>query len=388
MKKYFLLCFLLATIHAFSQEFDQLLTERRPNCADIAYNSGLYFVKYMQENKLDTAALLLNYWEMKCGIYEPIFRAKILLALQTGTFNDSLLGNNPLRYMSNYKNRIKIIQDETPYHRYDGYKSFYGYVPPGQAFDTYTSQMAIKLKDDYDPESMEYLLAEFYGDDSEAVFSRIQLPQHRGSKLYENYNEQLQSYLTMSEWNLSFSAGVWVPTGNITQLGCHPEIGLQVGWKYKKMNYDLICAVKFINAYNDYYVRRKGSTEPELTNYFLGYTIGIDVGRDIFARNHHEVQLIAGIAYDGFQVIKEDKDAGIKSLSVNSYNFNIGLGYRYYVKEHWYWGIRAKINFVDYTLNRVLDFTGFPVTIHIVVGGLDNIFRNDGLRNLRYKIRP
>ncbi|MBK7174449.1 MAG: hypothetical protein IPH84_14740 [Bacteroidales bacterium] len=58
----------------------------------------------------------------------------------------------------------------------------------------------------------------------------------------------------------------------------------------------------------------------------------------------------------------------MKSASAATYNINAGVGYRYYLKDNLYLGIRAKYNFVDYTLNHVVDFTGNPITIQFIVG--------------------
>lgn len=74
-----------------AQNFDNLMSKKQIDCRDISYNSSIYFIKYMQENKLDSAKALLQYWENKCGAREPIYRAKILLALIQNEYNDTLL---------------------------------------------------------------------------------------------------------------------------------------------------------------------------------------------------------------------------------------------------------------------------------------------------------
>ncbi|MDR1198414.1 MAG: hypothetical protein LBK94_05300 [Prevotellaceae bacterium] len=385
MKKIYILFFMIFTNNAFCQNFDDLLyTANKVDCSDISYNASLYFVKYMTENKIDSAKNLLNYWEIKCGMLEPILRAKILLALKENNFNDSILGNNVLYYIFNYQSRMNMIQKEI-YYEYDTYKQYYGFVPPAQEFDTYTCNLATDLKEIYDSESVEHLLAEFYSDGSDSIFLKLQQNKYEGTVLYSKYSEALNSALNRKEWHIAFFTGTWIPTGNLNSLGVHPELGLLMGFKYKKYSYDVTMSFKFINAPNKYYVKRKNS-EPQLTKHFMGGNIGIDIGRDIYARKKHEIQLIAGAAFDGFEVIKEDKDKDIKSLNVNSYNFNIGFGYRYYIND-WYIGLRAKYNFVDYTLGNVVDFTGNPITINIVIGGLSDIFRNSRLESLKYKVR-
>jgi len=387
MHRFTALLLLTFSTHVFSQDFDDLMTKKIMDCSDISYNSGLYFIKYLSEDKNDSAKSILNYWENKCGFREPIFRARILFALKMGSFSDELFSEGALNHIFNYQNRREMIIFSN-YYSYDNYKSYYGYIPPGQQFDKYTYELALKLKANYDPGSIEYLFAEFYSDNSDTIFSKIQSNSYNSTFLASEYNKAIQEYVKLPEYHMSWITGIWIPTGELKQLGVHPELGFQIGMKHKKMNYDLVMAFKFINSPNYYYATRtKSSDSTELTNDFFGGHIGLDIGRDIYSKNGHELQIAGGIAFDGFDVFKEDKDENIESESVASYNFNVGIEYRYYIRNSLYLGLRTKYNIVDYTLNNVLDFTGNPVTIHFIIGGVNNVMRNTNLKALKYKLR-
>lgn len=93
---------------------------------------------------------------------------------------------------------------------------------------------------------------------------------------------------------------------------------------------------------------------------------------------------MGGIAFDGFDVLEEDLDSGLKSASAASLNLNLGVGYRYYLKNNGYLGLRVKYHFVDYASNHVVDFTGNPITIQFVIGGLTNDYRKRNLNALKY----
>ena len=154
------------------------------------------------------------------------------------------------------------------------------------------------------------------------------------------------------------------------------------------MNYDCTITFKFINAPHDYWARRTKSTDSlELTNHFFGGYFGIDIGRDLFCIKGNELQVIGGIALDGFDALKEDKTRNLESESVWTYNINFGLGYRYYITNSLYLGIRVKYNIVDYALNHVVDFTGNPITIQLTVGHVNGEDRNRTLRSLDYEQR-
>lgn len=371
----------------FGQNFDHIMTKKQIDCSDISYNSGLYFVKYIQENKLDSAKYLLQYWEGKCGMREPIYRAKILLALKQNQYNDSLLTEGTLNNIFNYQNRMDMIKYSN-YYSDDNYKSYYGFIPPGQEFDKFTQELSKTLIKEYEPNQIEYLLSEFYGENSDTIFSKIQSNIYGQTPLTTEYKKAVDKYVNMAEFHISWVTGLWIPTGELKKIGSHPELGFQMGAKHKKMNYDLIMAFKFNNSPNDYYARRtKSGDSLELTNHFFGGHIGFDIGRDIYSKNGHEFQLTGGIAFDGFDALEEDKDNNLESESTWTYNFNFGLGYRYYVTNTFYLGLRAKYNIVDYSLNNVVDFTGNPITIQFIIGGVNNVFRNNNLKALKYKLR-
>lgn len=386
MRRILLIALLFTSIKTFGQDFDNLMVKKQLDCSDISYNSALLFEKYFTDNKIDSAKYLLDYWKSKCGLREPVERARLLLAINEGNFQDSLLTERIVFYIFNYQNRMNMIKYHSSY-SYDNYKPYYGYIPIGQEFDKFTQKAFNNLKVKYKPEDIEYLLCEFYSDNCDTIFSKIQTNAYRGSMLAKVYNKITEEYLSIPEFHMSWITGIWIPTGNLKKLGSHPELGFQMGVKNKKMNYDLIMAINFGNSANSYYARRTVSSNLELTNHFLGGHIGIDIGRDIFAKKGHELQLIGGIALDGFDVLEEVKDQNLKAATTWTYNFNFGLGYRYYVTNGFYLGLRAKYNVVDYTLNKLIDFTGNPITIQFIVGGVSNIFRNNNLKALRYKLR-
>lgn len=383
----FILLVGLMTMSVSAQDFDHLMTKKQIDCSDVSLNSSLLFVQYINDNKTDSASNLLQYWESKCGLREPIFRAKILLAIQTGQFNDSLLSKGSLNNIFNYQNRMDMMKTANHYH-YDNYKPYYGYIQLGGPFDIYTKILAENLKEKQDPESIEYLLTEFYSDNSDTILSKIQSKNYEESSLAKEYNETVAYYTKMYEVHLSWITGVWIPTGALKQVGVHPELGFQTGFKHRKMNYDMTMTLKFLNSPNAFEARRPDSGGiVELTNHFFGGHIGLDIGRDIWTYKAHELQLTGGIAFDGFDVLKEDTNNNLKSATVSSYNFNIGTGYRYYLNDKLYLGLRVKYNVVDYTMNNVIDFTGNPITIQFIVGGVNNTIRNENLKALKYKLR-
>jgi hypothetical protein len=385
MKKIFVVFCLILSSNISAQNFDSLMTvNRQLDCSDIAYNSALLFEKYCSNNQYDLAKSILKYWEKKCGYREPLHRAHLLLALKKMEYHDSLLTQNILVNVFNYKARMDMVKYHN-YYDYEMYKSYYGYIPAGQEFDMFTVKEFERLKSMYGTNTIEYLLCEFYSDNHDTLFVKLQTNDYGTSTLAQEYNKTLRRYVNMYDIHLSLVTGIWIPTGKLNLLGVHPELGFQTGVKHKKMNYDMTILLRFVRSPNEYLAKRAKSDDSELTNRFLGAYIGLDIGRDIYVSGKHELQLTGGIAFDGFDALQEDKDLDLKSASAGSYNFNMGLAYRYYLSNGRYIGLRAKYNIVDYTLNNVVDLTGNTISIQFIYGKLTNNTKANNLKALKYK---
>src|SRR6188474_3200186 len=114
MKKLFFLVVLLASGAQAQQGFDSLMTRRVPTCLDISYNCTYLFQEYVTAEKEDSVRMLLEYWQGKCRMQEMIQRSRILYALRFHTYNDSLIDDNALYYMSQFRDLVKYIGSHSP----------------------------------------------------------------------------------------------------------------------------------------------------------------------------------------------------------------------------------------------------------------------------------
>lgn len=392
MKSFFVpFLLLLVPFVGMSQDFETMLSVRPVDCREISYNSSLHYVRLMQEDKIDSVYSLLDFWEKKCGDREPIMRAKILLALTQGTFSENLLPEKPLDNVFAYQTRMRVIGSAS-YSTYDEYPAYFGFVPPGQEFDNYTRDLAKALKDSYPQETLEYLFAEFYGDNADTIISKLKSEPFASSRLGMQYKENIENYINLPEGHYSFNTGIWMPTGHLRKMGNHPEFGFQMGVKHLKMNYDLTMGLAFVKSKESYYAYDERIDSTYLTDHFMGFNIGVDFGRDIFNYRKHEIQAIVGIAYAGIENFKSDNDNDddtddSNDITSGTYDLNFGFEYRYYLNGKTYLGIRPKYHIVDYTLSDIIDFTGNPVTVSIIIGFVNNIYKENNLKNLRYRYR-
>jgi len=370
---------------ALSQvNMDSLMTETAPNCENIAYNSTKLIEKYYNNSKIDSAIMVLNYWENKCGINEPIIRIKILFSILQNSFNENLYDTTILNYMYQYESRVSRKQQA---YYYEYYKPSFGYVPINGDFDKFTYKLANNLKDKQDKNTLEYLFCKFYTDNFDYFYSEIQKNSNfNNSAIRTNYYKIVDEYINMPEFHWNFFTGIWIPTNNTALLGNHYHLGFKGGVLYKKWTCNLSLYFKFGNSLNEYEVLYSDTILK--TNHFFGGYFGLDFERQLISFKGNRIYISAGVGWDGFDAIDVDindnnpyNDEGI---SINSLNLNSGLIYRYQFKNNNYIGLSGTFNYVNYKNLGGTNFSGNTYTISLSFGGFSNQIKNYNLKSLRY----
>ncbi len=219
------------------------------------------------------------------------------------------------------------------------------------------------------------------------MYDEIQNPEkYKGTKLKEYYYNQVNIYVNQADFHWAVFSGVWAPFGQASLLGNHPLLGFEFGSKYRKTYFNVSMYLKFANATNNYTFLLADSAR--VTNHFFGGYIELDCEREILKIRRNEFNILAGIAWDGFDTIEtntnDDRTDNDKGKSINSLNLNVGLGYRYIFKNSAYLGIRGKYNFVNYKNVGGTDLSGHTVTIAFVYGGFLNSMKSYNLERYNY----
>jgi len=360
---------------------DTTRTEYYNDYEYVAYNSTYLIMKYYKIHDYDSALLVLNDWETACGASEPITRTRILLAINDNAFDESIYDSTIVDDVLNY---IYRMESKTPENLYSGYESYFGYVPIRGEYDYFTQSLADTLLSRGFDTPLELLFCQFYANIVTNPLKAIQTETlYNNSDIKTYYLNRAKKCFSKSGFNFNLFTGIWIPTGNASLLGNHPLIGLQGGIKSNKMTYNLTLAFKFVNSANDYVILKDGYTDT--TNYFFGGYIGLDTERELYKGKKNEIDLLAGIGYDGFQSINtnnnSDPNAG---HSINSLNTNFGLGYRYFYKKNKYIGLQAKYNIVNYNNKGGTNLMGDCFTVTISIGGLNQSAKENCLYDLRY----
>ncbi|NVO12163.1 MAG: hypothetical protein HXX16_19550 [Bacteroidales bacterium] len=340
-------------------------------CEKNSNKYALLFIKRLNESKPDSINEIFRKWKLSCGQCEPLQRAKILYHLKFNTFNDSVLSESISCNIKIFLNRKKQYLFKEP--------EYFSYVPVGKEFDIFSDSIAKTLIHKFKRNSVEYLLCELYSNKSDSILIKIKHPRYQFSTIHNKpcsihakKNEKIKK-INKSGFDIALMSGVWIPTGGLSVLGIHPELGFQGGAKNENYSAQFTLIIKFLNTPNKYLARRVHTNNSvEETNQFVGPYIGLDFGKSIYHTYHSEFQILAGLGFDAFTALNPLKEINNRYEDVRSYNVNFGFGYRYYFKNKpQYIAIEPKFNIVDYGLNNVTDLKGNFISIRFIYGHID-----------------
>lgn len=375
------------TINVFAQTQNDTTSFNEPtDCEYIAGKSTYFVMKYFVAHDYDSVDLVLRDWESACGKSEPIIRMRVLMAISQNKFDESVYDSTIIYSLLNYMDRMDTAEIGNERH-YENNKAYFGYIPVRGEYDYFTQSIAdtLLLRTFYNP--AELLFTEIYSNVLPNPIYEIQLDSiYKNTLVKSYYSQEVDIIRREPDFNLCFSAGLWMPQENASLLGNHPIIGGQAGFRKDKMTYNLSLAFRVLKSRNQYVILVDGVKDS--TNYFLGGYIGIDIDRSLISCKKHQIDLLAGIGYDSFEALYQNTDDDNPDndtrFAIGSVNMNFGLGYRYYYKARKYIGLQAKYNVVNYSNNGGTNLAGNCLTVSIIMGGLTNPGKYSRLDDLKY----
>ncbi len=376
-----LLFFAAALLAQEPIELDKLMTRRSLNCNDIYFNCSLLIPRYFSEQRYDSVAVLLDYWEQRCGLNQALLKTKLLVAIHQGEFNESLYDDQiieSLLYEQFYLRTVESIR-AAPRRAHLPLFDF----PGDEEFNAFTGTLARNILLEKNTRGLTHYFAEAYAGNVDSLFLKLEAPAFANTRLREYYGRKLANTLQMGEGHLSVWAGYWSPRGANRILGNHPLLGFQLGLKNDGWLYGFAVQFSFLNARQSYTVRHEG--ELVATKHFFGGFIGLEGGKELWRSQRSEIDALAGIGWDGFDALTSKKNETAKTI--NSLNLNLGLGVRRFLKpyESGYIGVEGRYNFVNYASNGGSDLSGNTITLRVVYGWLGNARKNSRLRAFGYE---
>ncbi len=374
LRKIILPVFMLLSTTVFAQNFDSLLIEKKVYCHEVINKSRFYFMQYYKANELNKAQKLLEYWGDKCEENRDVLKAELLLAIKKEELSKHRLYNHTeeLFEMNRYYFNCRTGSYE------------YLFTKPDTVFNQFIIDEMNVLRNQVYPKSLDYLVTLYYGNRIDEFYQALDSENFSYLPVAKNRQTQIKQMENIASFHYAFLAGAWIPNGNLDIMGTHPQVGFQIGGKKKKYSFNMILSVAFLNAKESYLARiNEDNNNLEKTDHFTHAHIGLDAGYEIMKKENHELQAIGGLAYNTITLKERDEKRDIDAVNAGSYNFNMGLEYRYYFhhkspsyRRYYYGsrisylGISGKYNIVDYTLNQNLPYSGNTITINLKIGFL------------------
>jgi hypothetical protein len=328
---------------------------------------------------------VINRWKEFCGESEPLIRVDILSQIQLGYFSEESYSDPyTMDMIILYIDRLELSQEKNYHQIYEYYKISLGFIPLKSDFDLLTIVWAESLLNNKDLTPAEKAFCLLYSNQFDEFWKYVSGDSIAGTALKKMYTEKVNSTKRMVDGNFGILAGIYLPTGNLnTVIGPKSIMGLQFGMKIKKVQYDLTIALRPGSSKQTYEVFYKN--EHVQTDHYLGGYVGFDTSYELRNNFKTEIDLLGGIAFDGFDAIESDLDNDIDGKSLNSLNLNVGLGYRIYSKRMNYLGIQARYNFVNYNNKKGTNLDGNYLSLILTYNLFGNIKKHDALKKMHLK---
>lgn len=191
--------------------------------------------------------------------------------------------------------------------------------------------------------------------------------------IHESYEDYFTAQREQGGTTVGFITGWWFPTGNLAAtLGAHPSIGVYIGGRNYRNEYDIVWAFRLPgNSVAPYTFTRNDSSFT--STYYDGGYIGFDYTRYLVHGKRYEFGVVSAIAYDyfsvanGFSGTSEDGHSW-GSLNEGSFDFDNGVRFKYFLGPKLNIGLAVKYHIINYDNHGGTDMSGNAFTVDLSVG--------------------
>jgi len=350
-------------------------------CTDSPAEMYSALIRYFTNANTDSLRSAVNRWRAECSNIHIDDGILLLYAIRTEGFSSSMIGTMFFTH---------AFEIERQYARTELYTDIDVKAPGLEAagqYNEFLRKTASALLPKCSRNTDEYLICLFYSGDFKGFYSLLRdNPDYSGCRLTSLYDYYVRYYRHLGRPEIGLIAGAWIPLGHASRLGIHPNLGYSMGWQQGPVSAGITMAFKFLDAPDDYYVKQAGLFLP--THEFFGGQIGLDIGYELFRIRRHELHVVTGINFDGFDALDMDRSPIEKAVSINTLNINPGFEYRFFhsKNEKTYIGLRIRYNIVDYMKSGQAgsNLSGNTVSTEFVTGYAFRDVKNESLKNLRY----
>lgn len=194
----------------------------------------------------------------------------------------------------------------------------------------------------------------------------------RSGRLREYYRTEQNTAREGASLSLAFTAGAWLPTGNLARLGNHPSLGFQFLGGYGRFSGGILMDFRFVNTPSAYAYYDPNTQAVRQTTSFFSLFFGPDLRWEFLRDEQFSVFLLASLGYDMISHYAAPRYSGKIPAYSDSLNLNGGLAFRYYFSEErtLYADFEVRFHHVRYSsgLNGGDDLSGNYFTTNAAIG--------------------
>lgn len=338
----------------------------------------------LEKNDLNHTSELLLAWEQRCGMSEPVFRARLLVDFVMGENQEELSEMDGLldRAIA-FDVRYDLIENGSEQERNDYfelYPEYFGYLSINGAFDRQTQRLALQLqRAETDNEILSAFVA-LYAGETEWFFQNLKQGGLVYSRLSEEYFARVLYFQQKPELSAGITTGLWVPQGNLDVIGLKPSFMVHAGVKNRTSSLHAVLAIRF------------GSTRKPISfsvqdtlvttrNQQGGYA-GMEWVQSLYSREKMSVGFTFTGGYDVIDMVEDRQDPRRKTFG--SWFLQPGLFWEFSLPNQSALGLYPYYAFLNHKNSGIppLDGSAWFVTLRYRLSG--NVRKTENLKRLGY----
>ncbi len=344
------------------------MTARQPECRDVLINASTTLPKLYDEKEFDSLRVAIGVIKKYCDANSPgVMYVGILLDMQQSSFDVNSLDSG---------NKLNALLVEYPQATRDskGYglpmRRYYYFSDYERVLFAFIQRWATDLLHSNSLNDEETFICNVLAGNLKHPETTLKANKTKYPQLYALVRKNYGDSRSHGAGVMTFSAGTWIPSGNLSILGTHPQFGLQFGGRGKNNELDLTLQVRVGRSSHYYTVLRSDSVYSR--NNFTGGYVGLDFAHYFYTSTNFEAGLLVGAGYDGFDISGDTNDHNedyLKPWGIGSFNFNTGFRMNYFFNPRLFIGIVAKHNYISYHNHGGTDMSGNAFSIDLLIGG-------------------
>jgi len=330
------------------------------------------------QNDFDSTGELINHWSSVCGLYDPQFRAKVLYVISINEYRqaewDTFLHQN-LPY---FEQRLSRSRDSSfrKLNLSRGRSEYFGSVPIGEAYDSFSRDQATYLLGYEDLGASERLVLTLLSEDDSGYYEQLKTTNNDSSIIADLYQNRVRRIFEKPEPFFAAGIGMWSPDREASILGDHPALLASFGEWHPKWGWEFDFDLRILKSRDSFNFTKKQLDI--YTDEFAGWAVNGFYTRNISNNFKKRLNLKIGGGWDALIVFYEEEE----SEFANSFSGVIGLEWALDIGHNLHLKLGYNRHFMSYSWRNRTTLSGNAHSLNLSVSRSTD--RQQKIETLKY----